>query len=88
MKANAKDIVVQCYNLVVSDETLAFWREENNGILLSDRKLRAKLLKEHVKGLIGDTGAKDSYFIYGRGTVRHSICVLFTPYNYLTVVTI
>ena len=71
MKANAKDIIIQCYNLVVSDEMVAKWRAGNKGVILSDGKIRAKLLKERVKGLIGDAGAKDSYFIYGRGTVSH-----------------
>ena len=75
MKANAKDIIVQCYNLVVNDEMLAQWRMENNGVTMSDEKLRAKLLKERIAGLIGHAGAKDSYFIYGRGTVRHAIYV-------------
>ena len=52
MKANAKDIIVQSYNLVVSDETLTKWRMKNNDVSMSDEKLRAKLLKERIADLI------------------------------------
>ena len=78
MKANAKDIVVLSYNLVISDEMLTKWRTQNSDVSMSDEKLRAKLLKERIASLIGHAGAKDSYFIYGRGTVRHAIYVLFS----------
>ena len=78
MKANAKDIIVQSYNLVVSDETLTKWRMKNNDVSMSDEKLRAKLLKERIADLIGHAGAKDSYFIYGRGTVRYAVNVSFS----------
>ena len=76
MKANAKDIVVQHYNLVVSDEILEQWRTENIGVSMSDEKLRTKLLKDRIKNLIGDAETKDSYFIYGRGTVGHVNCIV------------
>ena len=79
MKANAKEIIVQCYNLVVSDEMLAQWRTENNGVQISDEKLRTKLLKDHIVDLIGDTESKDSFFIYGRGTVSHATCIASSP---------
>ena len=75
MKANAKDIVVQRYNLVVSDEMLEQWRTENIGVSMSDEKLRTKLLKDHIINLIGDVETKDSFFIYGRGTVGHATCI-------------
>ena len=78
MKAHAKEIIVQSYNLVVSDEMLTKWRMKNSDISMSDEKLRAKLLKERIADLVGHTGAKDSYFIYGRGTVRHAIYVSFS----------
>ena len=76
MKANAKDIIVQCYNLVVNDEMLAQWRMENNGVTMSDEKLRTRLLKDHIIDLIGDAETKDSFFIYGRGTVSHAACII------------
>ena len=76
MKANAKDIVVQHYNLVISDETLAQWNTENSGVSMSAEKLRTKLLKDRIKNLIGDAETKDSYFIYGRGTVGHVNCIV------------
>ena len=76
MKANAKDIVVQHYNLVISDEALAQWHTENSGVSMSAEKLRTKLLKDLIKNLIGDAETKDSYFIYGRGTVGHVNCIV------------
>ena len=79
MKANAKDIVIQHYNLVVSDEILEQWRTENIGVSLSDEKLRTKLLKDHVINLIGDVETKDSFFIYGRGMVGHATCIVSSP---------
>ena len=78
MKANAKDIIIQSYSLVVSDEMLTKWRTKNSDVSMSDEKLRAELLKEHIADLVGHAGAKDSYFIYGRGTVRHAIYVSFS----------
>ena len=78
MKAHAKEIIVQSYNLVVSDEMLTKWRMKNSDISMSDEKLRTKLLKDHIVDLIGDTESKDSFFIYGRGTVRHAIYVSFS----------
>ena len=76
MKANAKDIVVRHYNLVISDEMLAQWNTENSGVSMSAEKLRTKLLKDRIKNLIGDAETKDSYFIYGRGTVGHAACII------------
>ena len=76
MKANAKDIVVQHYNLVISDEALAQWHTENSGVSMSAEKLRTKLLKDRIKNLIGDAEMKDSYFIYGRGMVGHVNCIV------------
>ena len=79
MKANAKDIIVQCYNLVISDETLAQWHLENSGVPMSDEKLRTRLLKDHIVDLIGDAETKDSFFIYGRGTVSRATCIISSP---------
>ena len=42
MKANARDIVVQSYNLACSDEMLSQWRTENRRVAMSDEKIRAK----------------------------------------------
>ena len=78
MKANAKDIVVQSYNLVVTDEMLVQWRLENSGVSMNNDKLRAKLLKDRIVDLIGDAEMKDSFFIYGRGTVGPAN---FIPYH-------
>ena len=73
MKAHAKDIVPLAYNLVISDEMLTNWRANDSDVAsqMSDDELRAKLLQERVTGLIGTAERKDSFFIYGRGTVRH-----------------
>ena len=76
MKANAKDIIVQSYNLVVSDEMLSQWHTENRGVSMSNGNLRAKLLKDRIIDLIGDAERKDSFFIYGRGSVSHAICIM------------
>ena len=79
MKANARDIVVQSYNLACSDEMLSQWRTENRRVAMSDEKIRAKLLKDRITELIGDTETKDSFFIYGRGTVGHATCIVSSP---------
>ena len=84
MKANAKDIVVRHYNLVISDEMLAQWHTENNGVSMSAEKLRTKLLKDRIKNLISDAEAKDSYFIYGSGTVGHATCIVSSPLTCFT----
>ena len=76
MKANAKDIVIQSYSLVHSDEMLTQWRTENRGVAMSDEKICSKLLKECITDLIGDLETKDSFFIYGRGTVGHAACIV------------
>ena len=39
MKANAKDIIIQSYNLVVSDEMLSQWRTENRGVSIIRKKI-------------------------------------------------
>ena len=79
MKAHAKEIIVQSYNLVVSDEMLTKWRMKNSDISMSDEKLRTRLLKDHIIDLIGDAETKDSFFIYGRGTVSHAACIISSP---------
>ena len=76
MKANAKDIVVQSYNLVCSDEMLSQWHMENRGVAMSDEKIRSKLLKDRITELVGDTETKDSFFIYGRGMVGHAAYIV------------
>ena len=77
MKANAKDIVIQSYSLVCSDEMLSQWRTENTrGAAMSDEKIRSKLLKDRITELIGDSETKDSFFIYGRGMVGHAACII------------
>ena len=79
MKANAKDIVVQSYSLVCSDEMLSQWRTENTrGAAMSDEKIRSQLLKDRIMELIGDSETKDSFFIYGRGTVGHTTCIVLS----------
>ena len=82
MKANARDIVVQSYNLACSDEMLSQWRTENRRVAMSDEKIRAKLLKDRITELIGDMETKDSFFIYGRGTVSHATCIVTSPLTY------
>ena len=77
MKANAKDIVVQSYSLVCSDEMLSQWHMENTrGATMSDEKICSHLLKDRIMELIGDSETKDSFFIYGRGTVGHAACII------------
>ena len=79
MKANAKDIIIQSYSLVVSDEMLTKWRTKNSDVSMSDEKLRTRLLKDHIVDLIGDAETKDSFFIYGRGTVSRATCIISSP---------
>ena len=78
MKANAKDIVVQSYSLVCSDEMLSQWQTENRRVAMNDEKIRAKLLKDRITELIGDMETKDSFFIYGRGTVGHATHIIIS----------
>ena len=70
MKQIAQSIIISSYNLVASDEDLSKMRAEDRGTSrMSDEKLRAQIIEERVKSLIGSSDAKDSFFIYGRGTV-------------------
>ena len=72
MKAEAKNVIVSAYNLVVSDEMLSQEHARNRGASReSVEKLRAKILEERITTLIGTADQKDSFFIYGRGTVRY-----------------
>ena len=79
MKANAKDIIIQSYNLVISDEMLSQWRMENSGVSMSNEKLHVKLLKDRIRDLIGDAETKDTFFMYGRGTVGRTIGIVSFP---------
>ena len=74
MKAIAKDIVVQNYNIVATDEQVVREREKNKerGVLISDVQVRRTIIKERIKELIGDEKRKNCFFIY-EGTVRRSI---------------
>ena len=72
MKYLAQAIVIQRYGLVVTDELLLQWRMKNGDVSereISNERLRAKLLKEHVADLIGPPDEPDAFFIYGRGSV-------------------
>lgn len=79
MKANAKDIVVQSYNLVHSDKMLLQWRTENRGVAMSDERIHNILIKDRITDLIGDMERKDSFFLYGRGTVGHATRIVTSP---------
>ena len=73
MKAIAKDIVVQNYNIVVTDERVVQEQEENKkrGVHISNDRVRRAIIKERIIELIGDEKKKNCFFIY-EGTVRHS----------------
>lgn len=73
MKANAEDIIFRAYNLVITDEMLPQIRARNHGALreATEEELRAKTLEKRITNLIGTRDVKDSFFIYGRGNVRH-----------------
>ena len=73
MKAIAKDIIVQNYNIIATDERVAQEQEKNKerGMHISDVRARATIIKERIKELIGDEKRKNCFFIY-EGTVRHS----------------
>ena len=72
MKAIAKDIVVQNYNIVVTDERVVQEQEENKkrGVHISNDRVRRTIIKERIMELIGDEKKKHCLFIY-EGTVRH-----------------
>ena len=74
MKAIAKDIVVQNYNIVATDEQVVRERERNKerGVLISDVQVRRTIIKERIIELIGDEKKKNCFFIY-EGTVCCSI---------------
>ena len=74
MKAIAKDIVVQNYNIVVTDEQVMREQERNKekGTCVSDDKVRKAIIRQRVIELIGDEKKKNCFFIY-EGTVRQSI---------------
>ena len=73
MKAIAKDIVVQNYSIVVTDERVVQEQEENKkrGVHISNDRVRRTIIKERIMELIGDEKKKICFFIY-EGTVRHS----------------
>ena len=74
MKAIAKDIVVQNYSIVVTDERVEQEQEENKkrGVHISNDRVRRIIIKERIIELIGDEKRKNCFFIY-EGTVRGSI---------------
>ena len=73
MKAIAKDIVVQNYSIVVTDEQVEQEQEENKkrGVHISNDRVRRIIIKERIMELIGDEKKKSCFFIY-EGTVCHS----------------
>ena len=74
MKAIAKDIIVQNYNIVATDERVAQEQEKNKerGVHISDARVRTTIIKERIIELIGDEKKKNCFFIY-EGTVCCSI---------------
>ena len=72
MKAIAKDIVVQNYNIIVTDERVVQEQEENKkrGVHISNDRVRRTIIKERIMELIGDEKKKHCFFIY-EGTVCH-----------------
>ena len=74
MKAIAKDIVVQNYNIVVTDEQVVHEQEKNRerGVHSSDDRVRRTIIKQRIVELIGDEKKKTCFFIY-EGTVSRSI---------------
>ena len=73
MKAIAKDIIIQNYNIVATDERVVQEQEKNKerGMYISDVRVRRSIIKERIMELIGDEKKKNCFFIY-EGTVRHS----------------
>ena len=74
MKAIAKDIVVQNYSIVVTDERVEQEQEENKkrGVHISNDRVRRIIIKGRIMELIGDEKKKSCFFIY-EGTVSRSI---------------
>ena len=74
MKAIAKDVVVQNYNIVATDEQLIREQEKNKerGVLISDVRVRRSIIKERIIELIGDEKKKNCFFIY-EDTVRQPV---------------
>ena len=84
IKAIAKDIVVQNYNIAITDEWVVQEQEENKkrGVHISNDRVRRAIIKERILELIGDEKRKNCFFIY-EGTVRYSfvfeILLLIAP---------
>ena len=74
MKAIAKDIVVQNYSIVVTDERVEQEQEENKkrGVHISNDRVRRIIIKGRIMELIGDEKKKSCFFIY-EGMVRDSV---------------
>ena len=77
MKAIAKDVVVQNYNIVATDEQVIQEQEKNKerGVLISDVRVRRSIIKERIIELIGDEKKKNCFFIY-EGTVRKLVVLI------------
>ena len=73
-KANAVVIVPIAFGLDPSDETVSRHRAKSRASSkeMSDEELRQKITRQRVVDLIGTAEKKDTFFIYGRGTVRRS----------------
>ena len=73
MKAIAKDIVVQNYSIVVTDERVEQEQDENKkrGVHISNDRVRRIIIKERIMELIGDEKKKSCFFIY-EGAVCYS----------------
>ena len=74
MKAIAKDIVIQNYNIVATDEQVIREQEKNKeqGVHTPDDRVRRTIIKQRIIELIGDEKKKNCFFIY-EGTVSCSI---------------
>ena len=74
MKAIAKDVIVQNYNIITTDEQVVREQEKNKerGVHIPDVRVRRTIIKERIRELIGDEKKKNCFFIY-EGTVRQSI---------------
>ena len=74
MKAIAKDVIVQNYNIIATDEQVVREQEKNKerGVHIPDVRVRRTIIKERIRELIGDEKKKNCFFIY-EGTVRLSI---------------
>ena len=74
MKAIAKDIVVQSYNIVATDEQVVREQEKNRerDVHTPDDRVRRSIIKQRIIELIGDEKKKNCFFIY-EGTVSCSV---------------